>query len=259
MRAGRPEVAIQFRRPADLGALRSVRILRGGMRTHMRTPSPVILLSGLALLVASCETGQQSPTAPSTLPSLTDVGPVAEYWMTLADETPPPEGEPAPEPAPPPPAAPAPTPPASMPAPGNGSWSPGPPPQAQPGVPVPTPPSAHMRVRITIDPEPVPYSGQPITDVASCRDLKHTWFYDQTVHAETGIGITIQIRENFFDGRFVNRNSDKIWIKGNGTAVLKVRWCSGYKVFHYTQTRFKFTDDEGGQFEVNGPWVRLQP
>ena len=116
-----------------------------------------------------------------------------------------------------------------------------------------------MRVRITIDPEPVPYSGQPITDVASCRDLKHTWFYDQTVHAETGIGITIQIRENFFDGRFVNRNSDKIWIKGNGTAVLKVRWCSGYKVFHYTQTRFKFTDDEGGQFEVNGPWVRLQP
>lgn len=116
-----------------------------------------------------------------------------------------------------------------------------------------------MRVRIIVDPEPVPYSGQPITDSPSCRNLRHTWFYEQKVHGETGIGITIQIRENFFDGRFVNRNSEKIWIRGNGTAVLKTRWCSGYKIFHYAQTRFKFTDDEGGQFEVNGPWVRLQP
>jgi len=116
-----------------------------------------------------------------------------------------------------------------------------------------------MRVIIKVNPEPVPYSGQPITDVSSCRNLKHTWFYEQIVHAETGIGITIQIRENFFDGRFVNKNSEKIWIRGNGTAVLKTRWCSGYKVFHYTQTRIKFTDDEGGQFEVSGPWVRLNP
>ena len=184
--------------------------------------------------------------------------------MTLADETEPPEGEPAPEPepapapAPPPPTAPAPTPPGTAPAPGAGSW-PGPPPPAQPGVPVPTPPSTHMRVRIRIDPDPVPYSGRPITDSSSCRILAHTWFYDQIVHAETGIGITIQIRENFFDGRFTSRNTDKIWIAGNGTAVLKVRWCSGYKVSHYTQTRFKFTDDSGGEFTVSGPWVRLQP
>jgi hypothetical protein len=31
MRAGRPEVAIQFHREADLAALKPVRILRGGM------------------------------------------------------------------------------------------------------------------------------------------------------------------------------------------------------------------------------------
>lgn len=116
-----------------------------------------------------------------------------------------------------------------------------------------------MRVSIKVNPEPVPYSGQPITDVASCRNLRHTWFYEQIVHAETGIGVTIQIRENFFDGRFVNRNTERIWLRGNGTAVLKTRWCSGYKVAHYTQTRFKFTDDEGGEFTVSGPWVRLQP
>lgn len=210
----------------------------------MRIPSPPILLSLLALLVASCETGRQTPTAPSTLPSLADVTPYyAEYWVTLADETPPPEVEPGPKPAP---------------APGGGSWSPGPPPPAPAGVPVPTSPSTHFRLRFKIDPEPVPHSGRPITDTASCRNLKHTWYYDQIVHGETGIGITIQERENFFDGRFVNRNTQKIWIPGNGTVVLKTRWCSGFGVFHYTQTRFKVTDDEGGQFTVSAPWVRLQ-
>lgn len=228
----------------------------------MRIPSPPILLSLLALLVASCETGRQTPTAPSTLPSLGDVAPYAEYWVTLADthEPPPPEAEPAPEPGPEPAPSPPPPPPppAPAPAPGGGSWSPGPPPPATAGVPVPTPPATHFRLRFKIDPDPVPYSGRPITDVTSCRNLKHTWYYDQFVHAETGIGLTIQERENFFDGRFVSKNTQKISIAGNGTAVLKTRWCSGYGIFHYTQTRFKMTDDEGGQFTVSGPWVRLQ-
>lgn len=110
---------------------------------------------------------------------------------------------------------------------------------------------------LKVDPEPVAHSGKPITDVAACRNLKYTWYYDQIVHAETGIGITIQWRENFFDGRFTSKNSEKIWIKGNGTVVLKTRWCSAFGRFHYTQARFRFTDDEGGQFEVSGPWVRL--
>ena len=230
----------------------------------MRIPSPPILLSLLALLVASCETGRQTPTAPSTLPSLGDVAPpYAEYWVTLADETPPPEEEPAPEPGPPPaptppPAPPPPPPPAPAPAPGGGLWSPGPPPPATAGVPVPTPPGTHFRLRFKLDPDPVPHSGRPITDVTACRNLKHTWYYDQIVHAETGIGLTIQERENFFDGRFVSKNTQKISIAGNGTAVLKTRWCSGYGIFHYTQTRFKMTDDEGAQFTVSGPWVRLQ-
>lgn len=39
--------------------------------------------------------------------------------------------------------------------------------------------------------------------------------------------------------------------------MLKMRWCSGYGRFHYTQTRFKLTDDQGGEFTVSGQWVRL--
>lgn len=225
----------------------------------MRIPSPPILLSLFALLVAACETGRQAPTAPSALPSLAGVTPYAEYWMTLADQTPvPPPGsepgsEPGPQHAPWPPPAPSP---AALAL--DEPWTPGPPPPAALGAPVPTPPSTHFRVLVTVEPEPVPYGDRPITDVSACRNLKHTWYYDQVVHAETGIGTTIQERENFFDGRFVNRSKEKIWIAGNGTAVLKTRWCSGYGVFHYTQTRFKLTDDEGGEFTVSGPWVRLQ-
>jgi hypothetical protein len=110
---------------------------------------------------------------------------------------------------------------------------------------------------VQVNPEPVPHSGVPITDTRSCRDLKHTWYYEQTVQALTPVGITIQIRENFFDGRFVNRNTEKIWIPGGGSVVLKTRWCSGYGRFHYVQTRFKMTHDEGGEFTVSGQWVRL--
>lgn len=199
------------------------------------------VLSLAAIVVASCEAGRQSPTSPSMVPSIGGVPPTAaEYWVTLADETPAPPS-PAPAPAPP----------------GGEPWTPGPPPSAPPGVPVPTPPSTDERVRIEVKPEPVPYSGTPITDTRSCRDLKHTWFYEQVVYAETPVGITIQIRENFFDGRFVNRSIDKIWMAGGTNVVLKTRWCSGYARFHYVQTRFSFTDDEGGEFKVSGPWVRL--
>lgn len=217
----------------------------------MRLALAPVVLSLAAALVASCETGRQSPTSPSALPSIGGVPPTSsEYWVTLADEAPAPPPVPAPSPAPAPPAAPAPVPPGA-------AWSPGPPPPAVPGAPVPTPPSTHERARVEVNPEPVPYSGAPITDTRSCRDLKHTWFYDQIVYAQTPVGITIQIRENFFDGRFVNRNTEKIWMAGGSTVVLKTRWCSGYARFHYAQTRFRFTDDEGGEFTVDGPWVRL--
>lgn len=203
-----------------------------------------------AVFVGSCATEPGSPTSPSSS-SITQVAPV-EYFVTLADETAPPADPPSPtDPAPAPAPAPAPSP-----APAD-SWPPGPPPPAQPGVPVPTPPSTHYRIKLKVDPESVPYSGRPITDVRSCQILRHTWFYDQHLHAETGIALTITERENFFDGRFTSRNTERIRIEGNGTVILKTRWCSGYGKFHYAQTRFKGQDDNGEPFTISGPWVRL--
>ena len=226
-----------------------------------RSFAPGLALVAVALIVGSCSTEPGLPTSPTLSSPLAQGAPV-EYFVTLADETPPPEpapGERAPAPGEPEPApgepAPAP-PPAPSPAPAD-SWPPGPPPLAAPGVPVPTPPSTHFRLRLKVDPEPVPYSGRPIADVRSCQILRHTWFYDQFLHAETGIALTINERENFFDGRFVGKNTERFRIEGNGTVVLKTRWCSGYGKFHYAQTRFKGQDENGEAFTISGPWVRL--
>ena len=128
---------------------------------------------------------------------------------------------------------------------------------------MPDPPNTHVRLKVRIDPDPVPFSGKPITDVASCRDSvlasKNTWFYDQIISTETGIPVTITERENFFDGRFVSKINETIRIAGNAGYIIHSRWCSGTKVFHYVQTRFKGKDDNGEPFVLNGPWVRLMP
>jgi hypothetical protein len=198
-------------------------------------------LSMIALVAAACS--EQPPTSPSRLSPISGVnGMVQEYWVTMADEAP----------------APAPDAPAPTPGPGGntGSWPPGPPPTAAPGVPVPTPPSTHMRVSIKVTPEPVLYSGQPISDVASCRTLPHTWFYDVTLHGETGVKVSFAERENFFDGRFTSK-SGGFELPPNGTVVLHVRWCSGYPRFHYAQHRFKGTDEQGDKVEIMSQWVAL--
>ena len=218
-----------------------------------------IVLSLFALGVASCAGQPETPTSPSRSTPITGMnGVVQEYWITMADETPapapvPPPSAPVPEP-PPPPAGGTPT----APGPGGntGAWPPGPPPLAAPGVPVPTPPSTHPRVSIKIDPEPVRYSGKPITDVASCRILPHTWYYDVYVHGETGVKVNFSERENFFDGRFTSR-SGGFELGPNGTVILHVRWCSGYPRFHYTQHRLKGKDEYGEPVTINTPWIRL--
>ena len=242
--------------------------------TSPRLILPFAVLSLAALTIASCAE-QNTPTAPSsvttpgsvtvsTSPQSTSVQPaVTEYWVTLFDETPapaqrmaepeapedPPPGEdlpPAPAPAPPPASGSAPVP-----------WPPGPPPLAAPGVPMPTPPSTDFRlVPIKIDPEPVSHSGTPI-GIFSCRDLKYTWYYDQHLNAETSVPVTFTERENFFDGRFVSRNSETIRLVVHVPVVLHTRWCSAYAKPHYAQTRFKGKDDNGEPITISGPWVRL--
>ena len=190
-----------------------------------------------ATTIASCT--QQTLTSPSQLGVSGAVQPAAEYWVTLFDETAP--GAPAP-----------PSPPGSAPSP----WPPGPPPMALPGVPMPTPPSEHPRLHIKIDPEPVPHSGVAV-DAFSCRDHRFTWYYDQHLITDTGVPVTFSERENFFDARFTSRNGETIHVPGNSGVVLHTRWCSSYSKPHYTQTRFKGTDDYGEPVEISGPWVRL--
>ena len=204
--------------------------------TTRKSRASVIALSLIALVAASCASEQRSPTSPSGLSQLSGINNlVEEYWVTLADEAPP---------APPGPGG------------NTGTWPPGPPPLAPPGVPVPTPPSTHPRVSIKVDPEPVLYSGAPITDVAACRSLPHTWFYDMKIHGETGVRVNFSERENFFEGRFVSR-SGGFELAPNGTVILHVRWCSGYPRFHYTQHRLKGTDEYGEKVEISSPWIAL--
>ena len=107
-----------------------------------------------------------------------------------------------------------------------------------------------------IDPEPVRHSGTPV-GIFACRDLKYTWYYDQRLHVESGVSVTFTERENFFDGRFVNRNNTTIHILANDSAILRTRWCSGHALPHYAQTRFKGKDESGDPVIVSGQWVRL--
>ena len=204
----------------------------------------------LAVLIVSCGQQSNSPTGPSSFGSSVGVRPaVTEYWVTLSDEAPagPLDDDPALVPVPPPP-----PPPGSGPVP----WPPGPPPMAAPGVPVPTPPSTHFRVSVRIDPERVPYSGVPVP-LFSCRDNRHTWYYDQKITADTGIGVTFTERGNFFDGRFTSKNTQTIRLEGNNGAILHTRWCSAYPTPHYAQTRFKGRDDNNEPITLSGPWVAL--
>jgi hypothetical protein len=224
---------------------------------------PLLVLSLGTLTLASCAEQSASPTSPSSLTGLAGLQPaVTEYFVTLSDEMPvdevPPPELPAPG-DPPPNEDPVPAPEPERPvAPGSAPfpWPPGPPPRAEPGVPVPTPPSIHFRLRMKVDPDPVPHSGTPI-NIFSCRDSRYTWYYDQYLHAETGIAITFTERENFFDARFVSKSTETIQLSGNGTVILHTRWCSGHAIPHYAQTRFKGKDELGEPITISGPWVRL--
>lgn len=227
-----------------------------------RSVRVAIVLSLFALVAASCTTQPGTPTSPSGTPPSGINNVVTEYWVTLADETPAPgpapepgaEPAPVPAPAPAPPAAPAPVPPGPG---GNtGTWPPGPPPPPAPGAPVPSPPNSYWRLTLKV-PDPVLHDGKPISDVPGCRSNPYTWYYDQLLHNETDVTVELMERENFFDGRFISRNTQRINIGKYDTVILHTRWCSGVPTFHYAQTRFKGRDNNGEQVNLNGPWVRL--
>ena len=55
-------------------------------------------------------------------------------------------------------------------------------------------------VQVTVSPNPVPFSGQAITDIASCATRPNTWFYDQVLRETAGVAVTITRRVDSFDG-----------------------------------------------------------
>jgi hypothetical protein len=132
-------------------------------------------------------------------------------------------------------------------------------PAPAPATPAPTAPStsATGKVEVTITPNPVPFSGQPITDIASCRDRPNTWFYDQVLREVGGAAVTITERVDTFDGAVASRTSPSLRIAAKGSTTIRTRWCSSSAAAHTAQTTFRGTDANGRTWSVTGPTVRL--
>src|SRR5687767_6213529 len=97
-------------------------------------------------------------------------------------------------------------------------------PQQNPAPPAPNT-NATASVKIEIRPNPVPFSGAPITDVASCAGSPNTWFYDQTFTESAGVSVRFTARTDMFDGRVTNNGSADITVPARGTTTIKSRWC----------------------------------
>jgi hypothetical protein len=104
----------------------------------------------------------------------------------------------------------------------------------------------------------VPFSGQPITDVASCSDRANTWFYEQVLRETGGVAVTVTERVDSFDGAVTSRSNPGIRIPANGSSTIRTRWCSSSPSAHTAQTNFSGTDANGRTWTMTGATVRLQ-
>jgi hypothetical protein len=130
-------------------------------------------------------------------------------------------------------------------------------------TPAPTPspqpsPSATANVNIDVRPNPVPFSGAPITDVASCAGSPNTWFYDQNFTETTGVSVHFTHRNDSFDGRVTNDGSADITVPAKGTVTIHSRWCSAQSVSHTAVTTFTGTDANGHTISASGGTVTLR-
>jgi hypothetical protein len=109
-----------------------------------------------------------------------------------------------------------------------------------------------------IKPSPVPFSGQPITDVASCAGSANTWFYDQVFTETGGSAVHFTHRTDEFDGRVVNNNiGADITVPAKGTATIRSRWCSASAASHTAKSTFTGTDAAGNAITATGGQVQL--
>lgn len=125
-------------------------------------------------------------------------------------------------------------------------------------APTPTLPPSSGSVRVEVVPNPVPFSGQPITDAASCSGSKNTWFYEQVLTETGGSEVTFKSRIDTFDGFTVNELSGlNIVVPANGSITLRSRWCSATAQEHVARSSFTGTDASGKLVTLTGPNVRL--
>lgn len=109
-----------------------------------------------------------------------------------------------------------------------------------------------------IRPNPVPFSGQPITDVASCASSPNTWFYEQVFTEIGGSTVHFTNRTDEFDGRITNNNgATDITVPAKGTITIRSRWCSASASSHVAQSTFNGTDAAGNAITATGGQVRL--
>lgn len=187
-----------------------------------------------AALLAAVACGQieeSAPTAPTAVPDRSAPVPAGTQRGAGAQPAPAPRPTPAPAPAPRP--TPAPT-------------------------PAPPPSSATGRVDVSINPNPVPFSGQPIPDIASCSTRPNTWFYDQVIREVGGAAVTVTERVDMFDGAVTARTNPSLRIAANGSTTVRTRWCSSAATAHTAQSNFSGTDANGRAWTFTGPVVRLQ-
>ena len=176
-----------------------------------------------ALLAAvACGQIESAPTAPTDVPDRS--APVTSGTQRGPGAQPPPESRPTPAPA----------------------------------TPAPPPSSATGRVDVSINPNPVPFSGQPIPDIASCSTRPNTWFYDQVIREVGGAAVTVTERVDMFDGAVTARTNPSLRIATNGSTTIRTRWCSSAATAHTAQTNFSGTDANGRAWTFTGPVVRLQ-
>jgi hypothetical protein len=177
------------------------------------------LIASIALALVTIDCGAVEPTSPSNV-STASVPSRSNNGGTT----------PAPTPSP----TPAPTP-------------------AQP----PVPPSGTGAMQVTVSPNPVPFSGQPITDIASCANRPNTWFYDQVLRETGGVAVTVTRRVDTFDGAAGSATNPNLRIAANGSTTVRTRWCSVSSSAHTAQSSFSGTDANGRTWSVTGAVVRL--
>jgi len=139
---------------------------------------------------------------------------------------------------------------------GTVSPSPSPSPTPTPS-PTPSPGSGTGAVQVTVSPNPVPFSGQPITDIASCATRPNTWFYDQILKETGGVSVTVTRRVDTFDGAAGSATNPNLRIAANASTTIRTRWCSVSAAAHTAQSSFSGTDANGKTWSVTGPLVRL--